>query len=737
MNPQATIAAKDGTKLDASVVNLAKAIRTVESGGNYEARGASGEHGAYQWMPGNYEAGAKKYGIDPKDKNPINQDKVAYNTLKEWKDQGLTPAQIAAKWNSGSSTGWEKKVGTNKQGVKYDVPAYVGNVINAFRAVKAGQEPIGTSKPQPGGPDEPQAAQEGYKPWFEANPNDNPLMVGAKALGNVVPGVFNAAKGALSALNPINTLQNLAAIPGAFQEAVAANKGSVGTTLGRAATSLPGEAVGAFGLRPALQGVSGVAGYLTGDRIGKGEDLAPAANAFTENPFGSALPVVIAARMGAGAVDSATAAIDAARMKGYVSNIGKNTAEGVPIPRSIATSLEPKVEAAVTGIARPVMGAARSVFGRASEAVSPTVQPLSALEQQLKDLKAGAAKVSTEAEKAAYSSKIGEVQKAIETHPERTAAGKVVQGEVSDAALAARTLPKIDTAGVKTYSDLSGRLQSRITEDLAKVDKEYAASKTRTKLAKLKTTVESDVGGVKASAQINYVEEALKGLQELYFKTKDPASLARIKAVAEQARRQGLTADQINRIAREYGTEFGKKAFSARTGDPLTSTNAQAFENVRTGVKETARGFLKTDAAKALDKGVADMIKVKKLVDDMAEKVNKLEQRVTKRNVIEKVGRALGTAVDMATFGGLKAFVARIFPSNVGLKVQNSIDLQNQLSSNLELLKSLEKMDDASFSTTFAGIIKRAAGALNQLPEARVSTQSPYVFGGQARELAQ
>ena len=726
MNPQATIAAKDGTKLDASVVNLAKAIRTVESGGNYDARGANGEHGAYQWMPGNYEAGAKKYGIDTKDKSPINQDKVAYNTLKEWKDQGLTPAQIAAKWNSGG-TEWEGKVGTNKQGVKYDVPAYVGKVVDAFRAVKAGQEPIGAAKPQPGGPDEPQAAPEGYKPWFGAKEGDSGLVAGAKALGNLVPSAFNFGKNVVSALNPLKTIENLAAIPGAFQEAVMANQGKVGTTLGRAATSLPGELVKAAVPQGTRELFSG--------------DLAGAAKSFTEDPFGQVAPYAFLAKPAARGVDALR---NKAAMSDYMANLEANTRIGpafggrpAPIPKPI-TAAETAVESAVTGIARPVMGAARSVFGRASEAVSPTVQPLSVLEQQLKDLKAGAAKVKTDAEKAVYSTRIGELQKEIQAHPSLKIAGKIVQGEMSDAALAARVLPKIDMKGSnKTYSEISSRLQSRITEDLAKVDKEYAASKTRTKLANLKTTVESDVGGVKASAKINYVEEALKGLQELYFKTKDPASLARIKAVAKQARRQGLTADQINRIAREYGTEFGKKAFSARTGDPLTSVNAQAFENIRSGVKDTARGFLKTDAAKALDKGVADMIKVKKLVDDMAEKVNKLEQRVTKRNVIEKVGRALGTAVDMATFGGLRAFVGRIFPSNIGLKTQNSLDLQNQLSRNLDLLKNLEKMDDASFSTALAGIIKEAAGALNRLPEAQVSVQPPYVFGGRPKELAQ
>ncbi len=53
-----------------------------------------------------------------------NQNFVAYQTVKEWKDQGLTPDQILSKWNSGG-TNYQGKVGTNSLGVKYDVPAYV------------------------------------------------------------------------------------------------------------------------------------------------------------------------------------------------------------------------------------------------------------------------------------------------------------------------------------------------------------------------------------------------------------------------------------------------------------------------------------------------------------------------------------------------------------------------------------------------------------------------------------
>jgi hypothetical protein len=126
-----------GRPIDQSVVALARSIRKKETNNDYTAKGGSGEYGAYQWMPGNFEAAAKKYRLDPKDRSPVNQDKVAYYTLLEDKQKGLSPEQIAAKWNSGSPTGWENKRGTNKYGQKYDVPAYVAAVMKNFQAEKA------------------------------------------------------------------------------------------------------------------------------------------------------------------------------------------------------------------------------------------------------------------------------------------------------------------------------------------------------------------------------------------------------------------------------------------------------------------------------------------------------------------------------------------------------------------------------------------------------------------------
>lgn len=134
MNPNQT----QTIPLDPQVVNLAKSIRTVESGGNFSAKGKSGEMGGYQWMPDTWKGHAKDVlGDENAPMTPSNQNAVAYTIIKQWKDQGLNPAEIAAKWNSGTHKGWENKVGTNGQGVAYDVPAYVKKVTDTYQSLKA------------------------------------------------------------------------------------------------------------------------------------------------------------------------------------------------------------------------------------------------------------------------------------------------------------------------------------------------------------------------------------------------------------------------------------------------------------------------------------------------------------------------------------------------------------------------------------------------------------------------
>ena len=136
--------------LDPNVVNLAKAIRQTESGGDFKAKGKSGEYGAYQYTEPTWNAASQKYlgsAVKLSDATPEQQNEVTYRRLKEWKDQGKNPGQIASMWNAGEGepdaytgkfSNGQPSTGTNKSNVKFDVPAYAKSVATAYQKIKGG-----------------------------------------------------------------------------------------------------------------------------------------------------------------------------------------------------------------------------------------------------------------------------------------------------------------------------------------------------------------------------------------------------------------------------------------------------------------------------------------------------------------------------------------------------------------------------------------------------------------------
>lgn len=148
--------------LDPQAVNLAKAIRQTESGGNFQAKGKSGEYGAYQFTEPTWNNTAKKYGVNV----PLNQttkeqqNEVAYKQIKDWKDKGHNVGEIASMWNAGVgepqaytgkfSNGKPSggKDAINSHGVHYDVPAYAKSVATAYQTIKNG----GQVNPDPNNP---------------------------------------------------------------------------------------------------------------------------------------------------------------------------------------------------------------------------------------------------------------------------------------------------------------------------------------------------------------------------------------------------------------------------------------------------------------------------------------------------------------------------------------------------------------------------------------------------------
>lgn len=275
--------------LDPTLVNLAKAIRQQESGGDPTRRGASGEYGAYQFLPSTWDAYAKQAGVNvPLEKADLNtQNKVAYSALERMKREhpDWNVGNFASAWNAGEgepnaykgtfSTG-KPSSGRNDKGVQYDVPGYAKAVNKYYQEFKAQSAPAPTPEPTP----EPEKSQ--YGATFQAKDTDTPFVAGLKTLGNIPSSAINFGKGVIESVNPISTIGRIfSEIPQEFN-ALAKERGGVLPAIGAGLAQLPGTFI--------PEGTKQVA---TGDISG-------AQKTFTEDPVGQVLPYLIGGKWAAG-----------------------------------------------------------------------------------------------------------------------------------------------------------------------------------------------------------------------------------------------------------------------------------------------------------------------------------------------------------------------------------------------------------------------------------------------------
>lgn len=306
---------EDGTQLDSKVLKVVRAIRQVESQGDYNAVGDGGNsHGAYQWNKDNFRNAAKEIlGDANAPMTPANQNKVAYYQVKAYKDAGRDPEEIAALWNGAS-----KDQATGRY--VYNAPEYGVK----FRAALA------LPDNQLGGPQQPQIstadqlAQEQSGATFGARTGEGALAAGLKTAGNIPSSGVGFLKGLVDAVNPISTIGRLFEIPKVIGE-IAGQKQS----LPQLAGNLGQGVYDALIPQAPREAISGLGGAITGNRIGNTEDFSAAQRDLTNDPVGSILPLLLAGRGAAGVADSVASR---STMRNYVDNIGENVKNRVPIP---------------------------------------------------------------------------------------------------------------------------------------------------------------------------------------------------------------------------------------------------------------------------------------------------------------------------------------------------------------------------------------------------------------------
>ncbi len=274
-------------------------------------------------------------------------------------------------------------------------------------------------------------------------------------------------------------------------------------------------------------------------------------------------------------------------------------------------------------------------------------------------------------------------------YPEPTfeeAMGQILQGKTRDIAKGIKAVESIDTSDVKSFMDLGKKLEEKIPKLVADQDIVLLKDPTIYSIDDLATIKQTKS---KTPVKTNYVSEALDNLEELYTKINDPVNAKEISELRLRAEAQGLTKKEVNDIARTYNSEFGSKAFSA-DDVPLTSVNAQAYENVRRGLKEVSRRGL-DDTSKEIDDLMSSIYNTKRLINKNVEKANALRQKIDERGIGEKIGRIALTAIDVATMGTLKGAFFKMLPRGLGYKTKNFLDLEESLRRNLNIINKASK----------------------------------------------
>lgn len=290
---------EDGTQIDPKVLKVMKAIKHVESGGKYDAVGDSGtSKGAYQWHGDNWKTAAKTVlGDENAEMSPANQNKVAYHQIKAYKDQGLQPEEIAARWNGAHI---DKVSGR----YVYNNPEYGTKFRAALGQVQAPQQ------------------QGGYQTTATLS---EPTGVSEKPedrgfLGNVASDLSHRLGQAGEAISGAFTGKMSAPLISAPLQVLGAGAGAVTDVLGEGLRQIPG-------VKQAQEAIGGGIGAAAQTGIGQG-----LINAYQGLPeelrkdIGAGLNVGLLAGGGFGGA-AAKAGIEGAAVKGILGSTAKGMAD--------------------------------------------------------------------------------------------------------------------------------------------------------------------------------------------------------------------------------------------------------------------------------------------------------------------------------------------------------------------------------------------------------------------------
>lgn len=303
--------------------------------------------------------------------------------------------------------------------------------------------------------------------------------------------------------------------------------------------------------------------------------------------------------------------------------------------------------------------------------------------------------------------------------------GQITQGNKAQIAKATDALKMVDTTAVKTYSDLKTAADNTIKDFAKAQDAHLSQFKKPYPISTFDkaTQVYDKAAGAMKTSTTNLVQTSIDHLKELYTNLHDTDALASISKLEQKANEKGLTAQEINGLARKYGYEMASKAFT-KMGDLSTSVTQRAFENVRSGLKDISRSMLPTKLSQTLDESMGKLYTLRDTAQQMEDGVQKLSNRLVKRNIIQKGANIVGKGINAITGGALKELFSSAFlKSGVGKSVMDSVTLQDTLEKNLA---RVNKLADSGTDQELLDFVKENAPKVPDTPKPTKTLKSLF-----------
>lgn len=293
-------------------------------------------------------------------------------------------------------------------------------------------------------------------------------------------------------------------------------------------------------------------------------------------------------------------------------------------------------------------------------------------------------------------------------------AGRIGQGDIDDQRKVTewvRSLAKRNwednTKAIKTYKQLEDAIKSAKRQIINEEDdllKQYPDKITDWTTKQTVKWIWDQTDEVTR----DYIDEWIELLKK--YNKNDPVALKELEILQNTKNTQWLTRLEAKQIARTLTSKLSKKFYNSN--DELrNSMSAESYEAIRKWIQNAVRDRLPNDTLKNLDIEYSNLRGFEDLTDDMAEKVNTLTQKLKEQWIFEKIWRKVGDTINRVTWKSIKWLVEKFLPSNMGNKINNSIDIQNELWKNLSKLVDLNTAIDKLNSTLNSNASQKAINA--------------------------